>query len=383
MEKRAKQELNAISSTNLYQNRWLQFGLLVIICLTIGLIDGFRSYTGTYHEGVFHGYFYGIMRWDMIGWMIWIAFIPLVLWLCKRFPINQNTWKKSLAILLPIGFLLAVVRAFFPALIHILFVESLADLQSWLPGKFYILITDFVIGFSFYLLVMTFGQAKNYYEQYREEELRATKLEAQLSKAQLQALKMQLHPHFLFNVLNSIAALQLENPEDAQEMTVRLGDFLRMTLENVGVQEVSLEKEIEMLKCYLDIEKIRFGNRLSTRFSISSDVNNYQIPNLILQPIVENAIKHGIAPQIYDGKIVIKANQENGWLKVEIQDNGQGIENKDEIFSSGVGLSNTQARLQQFYGENFRFDFESPNGNGLLVTLRLPKNKLQANSKIV
>lgn len=380
MEEKAEQKFNETDFRNLFQNQSLRFGLLVLICLTLGFIDGFRSFTGTYHNGVFHGYFYGIMRWDMIGWTIWIALIPFVLWLCNRFPINQNNWQKSLVIFIPIGILLAVARTFFPALIHILFIESLADLQHWLPGKFYILITDFVIGFSFYLLVVTFGQAKNYYKQLQEEELRSTKLEAQLSKAQLQALKMQLHPHFLFNVLNSIAALQLENPKDAQEMTVRLGDFLRMTLKNIGVQEVTLEKEVEMLKCYLDIEKIRFGNRLSTTFSVSPDVIDFQIPNLILQPIVENAVKHGIAPQTAKGQINIKANQTNGRLKVEIEDNGQGIKDTNNIFSNGVGLSNTQARLTQLYGEDYRFDFDSPNGKGLLVTLCLPIAKTELSS---
>jgi two-component system, LytTR family, sensor kinase len=357
---------------SIYRSRLRQFALLVIVCLTVGLIDGFRSYVGTHHDGLFHGYFYGIMRWDVSGWLIWVAFIPLVLWLCKRFPLNRNSWQKALLLFIPVGFLLALVRTFFPALVHISLFEGLADLQSWLPNKFYILLSDFVIGYSFFLLILSFGQAKNYYKRMREEELRATKLEAQLTKAELQALKMQLHPHFLFNVLNSIAALQTENPEAAREMTVRLGDFLRMTLENAGAQEVSLEKEIGMIECYLDIEKIRFGNRLTTDIRIAPEVFGCQIPNLLLQPLVENAVKHGIAPQTRDGRIRLTAERENGWLRIGIEDNGQGIENEAEIFTSGVGLSNTKARLEQSFGRNFRFDFDSVEGQGLRVTLRLP-----------
>lgn len=359
---------------SLYQNRLAQVLLLIVICLIVGLIDGFRSYVGTYHNGIFFGYFYGIMRWDVSGWLIWVALIPFVLWLCNRYPLDRNSLQKLLLIFIPVGIFIALARAFFPALVHILFFEGLADLQRWLPNKFYILISDFVIAFSFYLLVLTFGQARNYYKRFREEELRTSQLELQLSKAQLQALKAQLHPHFLFNALNSISALQTENPEEAQKMIARLGDFLRMTLENVGVQEVSLEREIEFLKCYLDIEKVRFGNRLSTNIRIAPEVQSVLVPNLILQPLVENAVRHGIAPQATNGRIDITANRDNGWLKVKIKDNGRGIngKNMDEIFSTGVGLSNTRARLNQLYGKDFRFDLESGNGHGLLITLCVP-----------
>ena len=377
MKETSKQQFQQIPTRNLYQKRLMQVLLLIIGCITLGLIDGFRSYTGTYNNGTFNGHFYSIMRWDVVGWLAWIAFIPLILRLCKRFPIDRNIWQKSLLLFIPIGLLTASIRTLFPIPFHIVFFGGFEHLQSWLPNKFYILITDFIIAFSFYLLILSLGQARNYYKRYREEELRASQLEAQLSKAELQALKMQLHPHFLFNVLNSIAALQFENPKAAQEMTVRLGDFLRMTLENVGVQEVTLEKEVEMLKCYLDIEQIRFGEQLTTNIDISPDTYDCQIPNLLLQPIVENAIRHGIAPLVGNGKIDIKAVSEKGWLKLEVKDNGQGIENTDNIFSSGVGLSNTHARLEQSYGDNFQFNCESKHGNGMLVTLRLPFKKTQ------
>ncbi|NNE98094.1 MAG: histidine kinase [Pyrinomonadaceae bacterium] len=365
-------------SKKLFVNRRLQILLLLPFCLVLGLIDGFRSYTSTYHDGIFYGseHIYEMIRWDVVGWLIWVGLIPLTLWLCNRFPLNKNNWIYGVLIFLPLGLLFAATRAIFPVLINLLFFEPFAELMTWLPGKIFILITDFSIGLVFFALVLSFGQAVNYYKRLREEEVRNSKLEAQLSRAELQALKMQLQPHFLFNVLNSIAALQAENPATAREMTVRLGDFLRMTLENVGVQEVAVEKEIEMLRCYLEIEKIRFGNRLKTNINVSPDVLHFRIPNLILQPLVENAITHGIAPVTENGKIDIRANRENGWLKVEIADNGPGIADKSNIFSSGVGLSNTRARLRQFYGENFRFDFDAPNGHcGLLITLRLPTKR--------
>jgi len=380
MAKNIKQSPRTKTLKNLHQNRAIQVFALIMGCLALGFIDGFRSFASTYINGRLYGKFYDIVRWDVSGWLIWIAFIPLVLWLSSRFPINRKTWRKSLPSFLVLGLLVAVAKTFSPILFYILFFEGLTDLLSWLPDKFFFLITDFITALIFYLLVLTFGQAKNYYKQYRDEELRSSQLEAQLSKAELRALRMQLQPHFLFNVLNSIVALQIENPKTAQEMTVCLGDFLRMTLDNAGAQEIPLEREIDMLKCYLDIQKIRFGNRLSTNIKISSDVLDYQIPNLILQPIVENAIQHGITPQTTPGKIDITAASTSDWLKVEIEDSGSGIKDKDNIFSSGVGLSNTQARLRQSYGENFRFDFGSrnENGSGLLVTLCLPLKRKRA-----
>lgn len=365
----------------LNKSRLMYFLLLSFVCLILGLIDGFRSYVGTYHDGRFGADLSYVMRWDISGWVIWIGFIPLIIYLCRRFSITQDNWRKILPIFLPIGIGMALARTFFPALIHILFFGGFSDLRQWLPGKFYILISDFIIAFSFYLLVLAFGQAINFYKRLREEELRTSQLELQLSKAQLQALKAQLHPHFLFNALNSISALQLENTEAAQEMTARLGDFLRLTLDNVGTQEVTLEREIEFLQCYLDIEKVRFGKRLATEVEIEPEVLNCRVPNLVLQPLVENSLRHGIAQITSQGRIGIKALRENGWLKVEIQDNGKGIENSEfeEVFSNGLGLSNTKARLEQLYGSNFRFYLENAEKGGLLVTLCLPHRSGRGN----
>src|SRR5215212_2936027 len=143
--------------------------------------------------------------------------------------------------------------------------------------------------------------------------LRASQLETQLSQAQLQALKMQLHPHFLFNTLHLISALIHKDTETARKMIARLGDFLRLTLENSGTQEVTLREEIEFLSCYLEIERIRFQDRLTTRISIDPEAFEAQVPNLILQPLVENAIRHAVAPRSTQGEIEIRAKHEDGF----------------------------------------------------------------------
>ena len=181
-----------------------------------------------------------------------------------------------------------------------------------------------------------------------------------------------------------IVALDLPNVAAAEAMIARLGDFLRLTLENAGAQEVSLQQELEFLKCYLDIERIRFRDRLTVRFEIEPQALDARLPNLILQPIVENAIKHGIAPRSSPGQIEIEASRLNGLLHVKVTDNGPGLPTNGDggkILKEGVGLANTQARLQQFYGNNHRLDLTNNARGGLSVILEIPFKQQPFNAK--
>jgi len=186
---------------------------------------------------------------------------------------------------------------------------------------------------------------------------------------------MQLHPHFLFNTLHSISALVHKNADAADKMIARLGDFLRLTLENSGAQEVSLQEELEFLKCYLEIERIRFEDRLSVQLAIDPEALDARLPNLILQPIVENAIRHGISRRTSAGRIEIEAHRLNGTLQVQVTDNGPGLasdSNSGTIVKAGVGLANTQARLKQLYGDRHRLDLSNATSGGLTVILEIP-----------
>jgi two-component system, LytTR family, sensor kinase len=186
---------------------------------------------------------------------------------------------------------------------------------------------------------------------------------------------MQLHPHFLFNTLHSISALQLKDIAAANRMIARLGDFLRLTLDNSGAQEVSLQKELEFLKCYLEIERIRFQDRLTVNMEVEPQTLDARVPNLILQPIVENAIKHGISPRAAPGRIDIRVKRDNGLLQLEVEDNGRGIGGNGrgaKIIKEGLGLSNTRARLDQLYGASYRFDLQNVDEGGLRVTIEIP-----------
>ena len=306
---------------------------------------------------------------------LWALVTPIILWVAGRFPIERQHWGRNLTVHVLASLALSTFVTWSG---HLLLYLN----YGWRVGRPYptdralrFVIENFSEGIGIYLLIAIITYAFSYYNRYRKGELRAMQLEAQLSQAQLQALKMQLHPHFLFNTLHSISALLNRDTDKARTMITRLGDFLRLTLENSGTQEVTLQQEIEFLRCYLEIERIRFQDRLTTSVDIDPAALDSKVPNLILQPLVENAIRHGIAPRSTPGLINIQAKQENGLLRIEVRDNGPGlpVNRKDEnLFNKGVGLANTQTRLERLYGAAHRFELINDPGGGLVVTLEIP-----------
>ena len=211
----------------------------------------------------------------------------------------------------------------------------------------------------------------------KEQQLRRAKAETIAHEAQLEMLRYQLNPHFLFNTLNAISALvKIKKTSMANSMIVQLSDFLRYSLDTDPVKRVSLEKELEALKLYLNIEKTRFGDRLEMKFDIEPPANNVLVPSLILQPLIENAVKYAIAPTETGGVISISARLDGQHLVVEIADTGPGIKDvTDELQSRGIGLRNTVDRLHEFYGDSYSFRLERAEPQGLKVYLRLPLEK--------
>ena len=222
-----------------------------------------------------------------------------------------------------------------------------------------------------YWVIVAVSQAFEYQQRYRERELRASELEKRLAQAKLQALQMQLNPHFLFNTLHSISALMHKDVEVADRMVTRLGDLLRTALESSDTQEVTLRQELEFLERYLEIEQIRFGDRLTVKREIPPDTLDAQVPNLILQPLVENAIRHGIEPWSKPGRIELGAHRTSDRLTLEVSDNGAGLGDNEPV-EEGVGLSNTRARLHELYGEAHRFELRRGPEGGLLARLTIP-----------
>jgi two-component system LytT family sensor kinase len=306
---------------------------------------------------------------------LWALLTPVLVWFARRFRIERGRALRNSLIHVFAGLSLSVITMVgITTVSNYLFVEPAAGRFS-LAGLLFSIYSYFDYYILIYWLILMVTHAFDYYGRYREGELRASQLRAQLAQAELQALKMQLHPHFLFNTLHSISALQLKDIAAANRMIARLGDFLRLTLDNSGAQEVSLQKELEFLKCYLEIERIRFQDRLSVNMEVEPQTLDARVPNLILQPIVENAIKHGISPRAAPGRIDIRARRENGLLRLQVEDNGRGIGGNGRganIIKEGVGLSNTRARLEQLYGAGYRFDLQNVSEGGLRVTLDIP-----------
>jgi len=225
---------------------------------------------------------------------------------------------------------------------------------------------------SVYIPIVFIAHAVTYYRRFRERELRASQLEGQLSKAHLQTLKSQLQPHFLFNTMHSISALMLTDVNAADRMMTRLSDLLRISLETADTQITTLSRELEFVNCYLDIEKVRFEERMNVIFDIAPETLDAQIPHLLLQPLVDNAVKHGISKLPHGGEIRISVYSQNDELQLTVEDNGPGLKSSSTLAANGIGLRITRERLESLYGQNQSLEFVSPSHGGVIIRVCIP-----------
>ncbi|HEX5966789.1 MAG TPA: histidine kinase [Pyrinomonadaceae bacterium] len=304
---------------------------------------------------------------------LWALVTPLVLWLARRFCIDRNQWIRKMALHFVFSLVLVTVLISLHFVVYMILagmVSAITPLR--LAGYLYPNLDRWLL---VYWLILLMSHAFNYYNSYRKGELKASQLRTQLVQSQLEALKMQVQPHFLFNTLHSISALLSKDTEGARKMITRLGDFLRLTLENSGSMEVTLRQEIEFLNGYLEIERIRFQDRLTTDIQIDPSVLEARVPNLILQPIVENAMKHAVVNS-RSGHVEISAAPRNGAVHIEVKDNGPGlaVDRTLEVRrGKGLGLANTQARLVGLYGTAARFEMTNRPSGGLVVSIEIPR----------
>ena len=311
-------------------------------------------------------------RQTMAAWLLcaylWLALTPLVLRLAHRFRLDRQSWHRNLP-----AHLAAAVALAFVHLSAYSFVASRIAERPFSEAFRNVFFSDFHFDLLTYAAIVGLSHALDYYRKYRERELRASQLETKLAQAQLDALRMQLHPHFLFNTLNSVSVLMAEDVRAAQRMLARLSDLLRASLEKTGAHEVALHQELEFLESYLEIEQTRFQDRLTVRMEIDPAALDARVPNLILQPLVENAIRHGIAPRARAGRVEIRAARENGVVRLAVADDGAGLGSaRPEDLMKGIGLSNTRSRLEQLYGAAHRFEMRERAGGGLEVLIEIP-----------
>jgi two-component system LytT family sensor kinase len=318
--------------------------------------------------------------------LTYIPLTPFAFALAIRYQLQRNTWAKNGLVLLAGGFVFTVVQVALrgatpyaywdPRVRH--WVSALWDAQAhrvhvqWFMFEsiFLMSVVDDIV--TTYLPIVLIAHVASYYQRFRERELRMSQLQAQLEKARLQSLKSQLQPHFLFNTLNSISALMLTNVEAADRMITRLGDLLRISLETAGKQMTTLSRELEFVNCYIEIEKVRFEERLRVTIDVAPETLDASVPHLLLQPLVDNAIKHGISRLVAGGEIRISATRDDVDLHLEVRDNGPGFREPGHASTGGVGLRNTRERLETIYGQDQSVEVLSLPEGGVAARVCIP-----------
>ena len=301
---------------------------------------------------------------DVVNCLVWTLFTPVILELARRYPLrgedriyNLGVHGLACAILVSTSILLS-------------FWVSIHTYYEPTPLVRYYLITLYN-KLLYYAFLVAAGHAFDVYRRYRDRELHASRLETQLTRAHLHALEMQIQPHFLFNTLNSISELVHQDPPGAELMIAQLGDLLRMTTDRTIEQEVPLSRELAFVGTYLEIERTRFQDRLFVKKQVDRDVLDCVVPNLILQPLVENAVRHGLSPRVAPGTITIMARRVDDWVRITVRDDGRGLP-PPEARRERVGIGNTRTRLRQTYGDAHRFEMADAPGGGTLVMIEIP-----------
>lgn len=335
-------------------NRWPLWFAIATAWWTLNGLATISTYRGMSDVSWEHA-----IRVSLASAGLWIPQTVFALWLAERCPLDPDTWRRRAPI-----YLISVAAV---VLLRAVIVFSTNDAIGWYterPAFSNVLTTSVANNLLLFPLMAGLGHALVFSRRYRERN-------EQLARVELQHLKMQLHPHFLFNTLNTINAYVRTEPDVASGMITRLSELLRHALDSTGTHEVVLQEELRVLGSYLDIEQLRFEDRLRVEWKIEPGTLAARVPHLILQPIVENAVRHGISARSTTGTISIAAMRRNGSLQLQVSDDGVGLQHV-RTQGAGVGLSNTRNRIQQLYGSAGSLDVEASETGGVCVRLTLP-----------
>jgi sensor histidine kinase YesM len=316
----------------------------------------------------------------MIGVYVWFLLTPVVLWLGRRFPLERGRWLRRMAVHLPIAAIISLVQLAVESMLMYRLGLFPGIMSSYQATFVFLFVIAFHQGFMTYGTILGIQYAFAWYRRYQERnqealrlQLRSSELQSQLVQAHLSALKMQLQPHFLFNTLNAITVLVRQHKgREAEEMLARLSDLLRCVLDDVETQEVPLSRELHYLQLYLAIEEVRFQDRLRIDIAVDPELLDAPVPHMILQPIVENAIRHGIGRSSSAGLIRISACRAGDSLEMTVEDDGPGLESANGGQSRGIGLANTRSRLEQLYGDAASLSLGNGETRGVKVAIVIP-----------
>jgi two-component system LytT family sensor kinase len=337
---------------------WLVF----LIATTIGLLAASQLYIGRMGDDEPYTVAHALIM-QMPAVYMWAALVPIIAWLLRRYPRR---------ILLHLGF--AIVLIVTRAAVQLWFMHSIGHGypagHSIVPHLQAEMRYSGLVHLVVYSLIVVGILGFQSYRELQKRQVEASQLAEQLAQAQLQALRMQIHPHFLFNALNAVNMLiRAGDKTRAIQAVTGLSELLRHVVDGAPLQEVRLKDEVGFLERYLNIEAVRFGERLQVIKDIPDEAAHALVPNLVLQPLVENAIRHGISERTDSGRIEIRAHRENGTLIMTVQDDGHGVNARHE---EGVGLANTRARLQRLYGDAHVLKIERAAGGGTMATVEIP-----------
>jgi two-component system, LytTR family, sensor kinase len=307
---------------------------------------------------------------------LWALLTPLIGRICQRWRMESRRWPATVAIHLASSLLFtSVAKIAWDAIVVALINFPIGYYRYGFTWKRLMLSLNGAldVGLTAYFLVAASWYLADYYRRYQQKQREALELERELAKAELRALKMQLNPHFLFNTLHAISALVAHAPKEAEQMIARLSSMLRSSLDSSGQQEVPLEQEVRFLQLYLDIEQMRFRDRLQVRITLAPDTAGALVPNLLLQPLVENSIRHGIERMTGQGRIEVRAERSGDTLVLTVADNGTGVEEGEPAPDGfGVGLRSTRGRLERLYGARQSLVLRRPPQGGVEAVVVIP-----------
>ena len=345
--------------------------LLLAIATAFGVSSTVQVYLRDTVRGVTPDMVVHLFVLNTVYWYVPALFAPLIMTLALRVQPGRVSWP--VAVVVHMGGALAYAVLHTAALMG-----TRSVLMAPLPprGFWYAAQVEFLTQLDWLLMTYLFFVGLALVLAYRRESearaLAAAHLETRLVEAQLQALQRQLHPHFLFNTLNTISGLMRTDVNAADRMMDRLAELLRATLHSSGTQEVTLRDELELLQKYVDIEQMRFGSRLTVHIHIDPEALDARVPVLLLQPLVENAVRHGVAPRAAPGMVEVSALRVGGRLSIAVRDTGPGVpSDRLALLNGGIGLSNTRSRLQHLYSDRHGFVFANVEG-GFCVSVTIP-----------
>jgi signal transduction histidine kinase len=347
------------------RRRWAKYAIIFGCWTLVGAFFATRPFIYALSDPEFTPKLAPVLIGNFADAYLWALLTPAVLGLGRRISFRKGHVASPLLIHIVAGILVALaVVTFNHQVATVLRPEESPSWAAYLGATIH-------WNIQWYWIIVGIAHAIDYYRRLRERELHESTLRAQLADAELQALKMQIQPHFLFNTLHAISELVHEDPDAADRMITRLGDLLRTSMDSGQAQEVPLEQELAFLRAYLDIEQTRFQDRLTVTFDIEPETLKAQVPNLLLQPLVENAIRHGISRQSGPGTIEVRSRATNGLLRLSVQDNGEGLPDRPPE-RVGVGIRNTRARLEQLYGAGHHFHLGNRREGGVIAAVAIP-----------